>query len=169
MKNASDLLIRRCGGRISCCMVIPIALVVIVIVGYILVILPIWRAGTIPKQLTLQEIADVAHVELPPSSRLLNSYLLGFRDFDMLAKIQIPSADLRVLLKSLPKERQESYSDRLGIDSAGFMVPEWWDPGSANKYLAIRTHAAREDAMLWVLAGKDDPKQTIVYVCVVTD
>ncbi len=158
------------GGRCSWCSLIPAVLVGVVVLGYLAVVAPIFIAARVPKQASVKEISAATGLNIPQNARLLNSFWLGFRDYELLAKLEMSPKEAEALMASVPKPREESRDSDLGMETAPRRQPRWWDPGSIKPFRVVKARTRNNGvATLWVLVQQGNPTQQTVYVCWITD
>ena len=155
--------LRFTGGLDMSCVAVGARCLVIVLIALVL-----GGCGCAPQygdNTSLSEISKLTGLRFPAGAKLVHGQNTSFEDSGITAKIEMNRADLGKFLASVPSQRAESRTDRLGITD-GIVADglTWWDPDSSKHFIAIRIERLGQRDLFRILVGLDDPDRAVVYV-----
>jgi hypothetical protein len=119
-----------------------------------------------PRHPDLAFVSRVSHVTFPLGAKLLDSDMdKGFQGGTLWARVEMDSAALDMLLKSLPSVVAKSRNRRLDELSSDCFKdlgrPDWWDPDSARHFVDV---LLARYPLCGIVVALDDPKKAIIYL-----
>ncbi len=137
----------------------------------------IWAGVKIARMghMPLDQISKMTTLEFPESAKLLRSdYGKSAPGPRLIALVEMSRADAEAFITSAVSQRTDrcsvSETDRLGVLNNltdGRRVPEWWNPDSAKRFLAMSVNTSVEEGpatFARVLASLDDGDKARVYL-----
>lgn len=121
----------------------------------------------------LAEISKCTRLTFPPSAKLVGAELRRWLSGNIVAKIEIDGDDVEEFVASVPSPHETSTEDRLWIRTYD-NAPRWWDPGCAEKFVAVayswsspdgtRAERGYRDERMCVLIELHEPEQAVIYL-----
>lgn len=120
---------------------------------------------------TIPQLESFTGVKFPRTSRVIRGHYEGWQDYTYAALLDFDARDTESFLRSIRSSGRSpravfSREDRFGIGDessplGGHENPQWWDPDSVSRFIAIRLESSH---YVYMLISMDGVGRRKVYV-----